>query len=181
MKIFRVRFFFLFRPVHFRFLYFKQPIKKFNNRLNLVSRWRNFFFLKKILSFSVVEKVFLIMDDFGREKKHCAKQKNNNNNRKEEAKINTSAAFCHYTWEQLVTTCCHQSDSWNVISSSVFLCLQLSMESSTDAAAARTFSQVLFTDIPHSYPPSTPVTCCYTLTDAFQPNPRDWVGIFKVR
>lgn len=59
------------------------------------------------------------------------------------------------------------------------------MESSTQAPAtdssARTFSQVVFNDIPHSYPPSTSVTCCYTLTAAFQPNPRDWVGIFKVR
>lgn len=58
------------------------------------------------------------------------------------------------------------------------------MESSTQAPAtdssARTFSQVVFNDIPHSYPPSTSVTCCYTLTAAFQPNPRDWVGIFKV-
>ncbi|KAF1373562.1 hypothetical protein PFLUV_G00240200 [Perca fluviatilis] len=58
------------------------------------------------------------------------------------------------------------------------------MESSTEAAAtgptARNFSQVLFIDIPHSYPPSTPVTCCFTLTAAFQSNPRDWVGIFKV-
>ncbi|KAK1881069.1 Tax1-binding protein 1 like [Dissostichus eleginoides] len=44
-----------------------------------------------------------------------------------------------------------------------------------------TFSQVVFTDTPYSYPPSTPgITCCYTLTAAFQPNPRDWVGIFKV-
>ncbi|XP_034715545.1 calcium-binding and coiled-coil domain-containing protein 2 isoform X2 [Etheostoma cragini] len=62
--------------------------------------------------------------------------------------------------------------------------LQPSMESSTEAAAtsptARTFSQVVFIDTPHSYPPSTPLTCRYTLTEAFQPNPRDWVGIFKV-
>ncbi|XP_029311951.1 calcium-binding and coiled-coil domain-containing protein 2 isoform X5 [Cottoperca gobio] len=56
------------------------------------------------------------------------------------------------------------------------------MESSTEAAdrTARTFSQVVFTDTPYSYPPLTPITCCYTLTGAFQPNPRDWVGIFKV-
>ncbi|KAM9336442.1 calcium-binding and coiled-coil domain-containing protein 2 [Symphorus nematophorus] len=60
------------------------------------------------------------------------------------------------------------------------------MASSTEAAAAasgssaRTFSQVVFTDIPHSYPPATVVTCSYNLTTAFQPNPRDWVGIFKV-
>ncbi|KAL3051822.1 hypothetical protein OYC64_001954 [Pagothenia borchgrevinki] len=44
-----------------------------------------------------------------------------------------------------------------------------------------TFSQVVFTDTPYSYPPSIPgITCCYTLTAAFQPNTRDWVGIFKV-
>ncbi|XP_054617884.1 calcium-binding and coiled-coil domain-containing protein 2 [Dunckerocampus dactyliophorus] len=42
------------------------------------------------------------------------------------------------------------------------------------------FSQVVFRNIPHSYPPSTPVTCSYTLTAAFQPHSRDWVGIFKV-
>lgn len=58
------------------------------------------------------------------------------------------------------------------------------MAASTGAAAtgssARNFSQVVFVDIPHSYPPSAPVTCSYTLTDAFKPNSRDWVGIFKV-
>nr|CBN81715.1 Tax1-binding protein 1 homolog B [Dicentrarchus labrax] len=58
------------------------------------------------------------------------------------------------------------------------------MESFTEVAAtnssARTYSQVVFTDIPQSYPPSTHITCSYTLTAAFQPNPRDWVGIFKV-
>ncbi|XP_073346375.1 calcium-binding and coiled-coil domain-containing protein 2 isoform X2 [Pagrus major] len=58
------------------------------------------------------------------------------------------------------------------------------MEGSTEAAATGsptpTFSQVVFIDIPHSYPPSTHITCCYTLNAALQPNPRDWVGIFKV-
>ncbi|XP_069560658.1 calcium-binding and coiled-coil domain-containing protein 2 isoform X2 [Brachyistius frenatus] len=63
--------------------------------------------------------------------------------------------------------------------------LQLSMEAPTEAAAAAdpaasTFSQVVFVDIPYSYPPSTPVTVCYTLSAAFQPSSRDWVGIFKV-
>ncbi|XP_051927678.1 calcium-binding and coiled-coil domain-containing protein 2 [Hippocampus zosterae] len=42
------------------------------------------------------------------------------------------------------------------------------------------FSQVVFRDIPHSYPPATSVSCCYTLAPHFQPSPRDWVGIFKV-
>nr|XP_019967345.1 PREDICTED: calcium-binding and coiled-coil domain-containing protein 2-like isoform X1 [Paralichthys olivaceus] len=58
------------------------------------------------------------------------------------------------------------------------------MERPSGAAAAdssaRTFSQVVFNDIPHSYSPSTSICCCYTLTAAFQPHPRDWVGIFKV-
>ncbi|XP_018544986.1 calcium-binding and coiled-coil domain-containing protein 2 [Lates calcarifer] len=57
------------------------------------------------------------------------------------------------------------------------------MESPSGTAAetsARTYSQVVFIDIPHSYPPATPVTCCYTLTAGYQPHPRDWVGIFKV-
>lgn len=62
--------------------------------------------------------------------------------------------------------------------------MHLSMESNTATEVAdhlaRTFSQVVFIDIPQSYPPSTHVTCSYTLTAAFQPNPRDWVGIFKV-
>lgn len=43
------------------------------------------------------------------------------------------------------------------------------------------FSQVVFNDIPHSYPPAAPLTCCYTVTAAFQPSNKDWVGIFKVR
>ncbi|XP_054898648.1 calcium-binding and coiled-coil domain-containing protein 2 [Poeciliopsis prolifica] len=59
------------------------------------------------------------------------------------------------------------------------------METLPAAAAATdppapTFSQVVFIDIPHSYPPSSPITCRFTLNAAFQPNPRDWVGIFKV-
>lgn len=60
---------------------------------------------------------------------------------------------------------------------------QIGMESpvATTDPAAHTFSQVLFVDIPQSYPPATPVTCRYTLTPALQPQPRDWVGIFKVK
>ncbi|XP_061666904.1 calcium-binding and coiled-coil domain-containing protein 2 isoform X2 [Syngnathoides biaculeatus] len=42
------------------------------------------------------------------------------------------------------------------------------------------FSQVAFRDVPHSYPPATPVICSYTLAANFHPSPRDWVGIFKV-
>ncbi|XP_039990547.1 calcium-binding and coiled-coil domain-containing protein 2 isoform X2 [Xiphias gladius] len=59
------------------------------------------------------------------------------------------------------------------------------MESPSEAPAAAdpsacTYSQVVFVDIPHSYPPSAPVTCRYTLNPAYEPNPRDWVGIFRV-
>lgn len=54
-------------------------------------------------------------------------------------------------------------------------------EAAADASAAScTYSQVVFTNIPHSYTPSTPITCCYNLNAAYQPNSRDWVGIFKV-
>ncbi|XP_071319183.1 calcium-binding and coiled-coil domain-containing protein 2 isoform X2 [Trachinotus anak] len=53
-------------------------------------------------------------------------------------------------------------------------------EAAADPSAPCTYSQVLFMDIPHSYPPSTPVTCRYSHTAAYQPNSRDWVGIFKV-
>ncbi|MEQ2164526.1 hypothetical protein GOODEAATRI_007567 [Goodea atripinnis] len=58
------------------------------------------------------------------------------------------------------------------------------METLPEAAAttdppARTFSQVVFINIPHSYPPSSPINCRFTLNAAFQPHPRDWVGIFK--
>lgn len=49
------------------------------------------------------------------------------------------------------------------------------MESSTTA-----FSQVVFVDVPRSYLPNSNVTCCYTLTAGLQPNPRDWIGVFKV-
>lgn len=58
------------------------------------------------------------------------------------------------------------------------------MDSSIEAASAdptaASFSQVVFTNVSRSYPTSTSVTCYYTVTPAFQPHRRDWVGIFKV-
>ncbi|KAA0725231.1 Tax1-binding protein 1 -like protein [Triplophysa tibetana] len=42
------------------------------------------------------------------------------------------------------------------------------------------FSQVVFNDVPPSYPPNMALTCRYTITEGLQPNPRDWIGIFKV-
>ncbi|XP_041671169.1 calcium-binding and coiled-coil domain-containing protein 2 isoform X2 [Cheilinus undulatus] len=54
------------------------------------------------------------------------------------------------------------------------------MESPKEAAdsSACTYSQVVFTGIPHTYPPATSVTCSFNAS--FHPNSRDWVGIFKV-
>uniref|UniRef100_A0A1A7W9A6 Calcium binding and coiled-coil domain 2 n=1 Tax=Iconisemion striatum TaxID=60296 RepID=A0A1A7W9A6_9TELE len=57
------------------------------------------------------------------------------------------------------------------------------MEISTEAGAdlsPPTFSQVVFIDIPQTYPHSAPITCRFTLNAALQPSSRDWVGIFKV-
>ncbi|XP_052467284.1 calcium-binding and coiled-coil domain-containing protein 2 isoform X1 [Carassius gibelio] len=42
------------------------------------------------------------------------------------------------------------------------------------------YSQVVFNDVPPSYPPNIAVTCRYTLTGALEPSPRDWIGIYKV-
>lgn len=50
-----------------------------------------------------------------------------------------------------------------------------------EAPSRLIFSQVIFIDTPHSYPPAAPVTCRYTVTTAFEPSNKDWVGIFKVR
>lgn len=50
----------------------------------------------------------------------------------------------------------------------------------TDTHSGGSSSQVVFINIPDSYPPAAPVTCCYTV-NAFQPSNKDWVGLFKVR
>ncbi|KAK7134647.1 hypothetical protein R3I93_017927 [Phoxinus phoxinus] len=42
------------------------------------------------------------------------------------------------------------------------------------------YSQVVFNDVPPSYPPNTAVSCRYTVTGDLQPNTRDWIGIYKV-
>ncbi|XP_052426875.1 calcium-binding and coiled-coil domain-containing protein 2-like [Carassius gibelio] len=42
------------------------------------------------------------------------------------------------------------------------------------------YSQVVFNDVPPSYPPNTAVTCRYTITGALEPSQRDWIGIYKV-
>jgi len=42
------------------------------------------------------------------------------------------------------------------------------------------YSQVVFNDVPPSYPPNTAISCRYTVTGDLQPTPRDWIGIYKV-
>ncbi|XP_024243260.1 calcium-binding and coiled-coil domain-containing protein 2 isoform X7 [Oncorhynchus tshawytscha] len=55
-----------------------------------------------------------------------------------------------------------------------------SFETAANMELPTNFSQVVFQEIPNSYVSNVALTCCYTLTAAIQPNPRDWVGIFKV-
>ncbi|XP_014034371.1 calcium-binding and coiled-coil domain-containing protein 2 isoform X2 [Salmo salar] len=55
-----------------------------------------------------------------------------------------------------------------------------SFETAANMGLSTNFSQVVFQEIPNSYVSNVALTCCYTLTAAIQPNPRDWVGIFKV-
>ncbi|XP_068092158.1 tax1-binding protein 1 isoform X2 [Hyperolius riggenbachi] len=42
------------------------------------------------------------------------------------------------------------------------------------------FAHVIFQNVAKSYLPSAPLECHYTLTQNIHPNPKDWVGIFKV-
>uniref|UniRef100_A0A673Y390 Calcium binding and coiled-coil domain 2 n=1 Tax=Salmo trutta TaxID=8032 RepID=A0A673Y390_SALTR len=55
-----------------------------------------------------------------------------------------------------------------------------SFETAANMGSSTNLSQVVFQEIPNSYVSNVALTCCYTLTAAIQPNPRDWVGIFKV-
>ncbi|XP_042561821.1 calcium-binding and coiled-coil domain-containing protein 2 [Clupea harengus] len=51
---------------------------------------------------------------------------------------------------------------------------------STEMDSTTTYSQVVFIDVPRSYPPNTNVNCGYTLTGGLQPHPKDWIGVYKV-
>ncbi|XP_020316071.1 tax1-binding protein 1 homolog B isoform X3 [Oncorhynchus kisutch] len=55
-----------------------------------------------------------------------------------------------------------------------------SFETAANMELSTNLSQIVFQEIPNSYVSNVALTCCYTLTAAIQPNPRDWVGIFKV-
>lgn len=51
--------------------------------------------------------------------------------------------------------------------------VKVDMESST-------YSQVVFIEVPPFYPLHTDITCCYKVTEGLIPNPKDWIGIYKV-
>lgn len=51
--------------------------------------------------------------------------------------------------------------------------VKMDMESST-------YSQVVFIDVPPSYPLHTDVICNYKLTGGLIPDSKDWIGIYKV-
>ncbi|MCI4384269.1 hypothetical protein PGIGA_G00036830 [Pangasianodon gigas] len=63
---------------------------------------------------------------------------------------------------------------------------QLKMSESAEEDGVRVdletsiYSQVVFIDVPHSYPLHSDVTCSYKLTGGLIPNPKDWIGIYKV-
>uniref|UniRef100_A0AAY5F136 SKICH domain-containing protein n=1 Tax=Electrophorus electricus TaxID=8005 RepID=A0AAY5F136_ELEEL len=42
------------------------------------------------------------------------------------------------------------------------------------------FAHVIFQNVGKSFLPQTALECRYTLTPFITPNPKDWVGIFKV-
>jgi len=42
------------------------------------------------------------------------------------------------------------------------------------------FAHVIFQNVGKSYLPHAALECHYTLTQFIKPNPKDWVGIFKV-
>lgn len=42
------------------------------------------------------------------------------------------------------------------------------------------FAHVIFQNVRKSFLPQEALECCYTLTSYITPNPKDWVGIFKV-
>ncbi|OCT59974.1 calcium-binding and coiled-coil domain-containing protein 2 [Xenopus laevis] len=44
----------------------------------------------------------------------------------------------------------------------------------------RNYSQVIFSKVEKSYEPGADIDCCFTFTSEFQPERKDWVGIFKV-
>ncbi|XP_062342538.1 tax1-binding protein 1 homolog A-like isoform X2 [Osmerus eperlanus] len=55
-----------------------------------------------------------------------------------------------------------------------------SPNSSVGVMETSNFAHVIFQNVGKSFLPQAPLECCYTLTPYLAPNPKDWVGIFKV-
>ncbi|XP_068431519.1 tax1-binding protein 1 homolog A isoform X1 [Clinocottus analis] len=63
---------------------------------------------------------------------------------------------------------------------SSFQVVDSSPGSSVSIMETSNFAHVIFQNVGKSFPPQAPLECCYTLTPYITPNPKDWVGIFKV-
>ncbi|XP_074468725.1 tax1-binding protein 1 homolog A isoform X2 [Sebastes fasciatus] len=63
---------------------------------------------------------------------------------------------------------------------SSFQVVDSSPGSSVSVMETSNFAHVIFQNVGKSFPPQAPLECCYTLTPYIPPNPKDWVGIFKV-
>ncbi|TNN88112.1 Tax1-binding protein 1 B [Liparis tanakae] len=63
---------------------------------------------------------------------------------------------------------------------SSFQVVDSSPGSSVSIMETSNFAHVIFQNVGKSFLPQAPLECCYTLTPYITPNPKDWVGIFKV-
>ncbi|XP_037649979.1 tax1-binding protein 1 homolog A isoform X1 [Sebastes umbrosus] len=63
---------------------------------------------------------------------------------------------------------------------SSFQVVDSSPGSSVSVMETSNFAHVIFQNVGKSFLPQAPLECCYTLTPYIPPNPKDWVGIFKV-
>uniref|UniRef100_A0A8C3AIA8 Tax1 (human T-cell leukemia virus type I) binding protein 1a n=1 Tax=Cyclopterus lumpus TaxID=8103 RepID=A0A8C3AIA8_CYCLU len=63
---------------------------------------------------------------------------------------------------------------------SSFQVVDSSPGSSVSIMETSNFAHVIFQNVGKSFMPQAPLECCYTLTPYITPNPKDWVGIFKV-
>lgn len=63
---------------------------------------------------------------------------------------------------------------------SSFQVVDSSPGSSVSFMETSNFAHVIFQNVGKSYLPHAALECHYTLTQFIKPNPKDWVGIFKV-
>lgn len=67
-----------------------------------------------------------------------------------------------------------------IVTGCVFFPPKLKMSESAEDMESSRYSQVVFVDIPRSYPLHADVICCYRLTGDLIPSAKDWIGIYKV-